>query len=468
MTSFRFKEIADTIQWHIFNGTLKTGEKLPSLRSIADRFGVSMNTAIRAYYELESKGLAISHPKSGYTVSGYRPKSTLSTTSPQLYCQPLEETDLINEVYYNMDDSSVVRFSVGAPDASLLPLARLNKELADASRSVCGNGMRYESTQGNVRLRREVAKSSLTWGGKLTEDDIITTSGVTNAVFLALSALVKAGGVIATESPCYFGILQLANNLGINVLELPTNPDSGIDINSLEKVIDKIDACILISNFNNPLGSLMPEQNKERVVELTSRKNVPLIEDDLYGDIYFGEIRPKPCKYFDRHGNVIWCGSVSKTVAPGYRVGWMAPGKYMDKILRQKHVSSLSQPSITQETIGLFMEKARYENHLRHLRKDLQANCMRFYEAVTRYFPSGSTISTPKGGFMLWVCLPQKKDTTELYRRAIKEGISIAPGRMFTLQHQYNDCLRLSYGMKWNDSINNALRRLGNLANEIT
>ena len=462
-----YQKIADAIAWQIKTGIWKTGDKLPSLRTISRENGISLNTAIQAYYELEKNGLIISRPKSGYIVR-YKPLrlSIPTTTQPSIESTGKEDADLIAEVYRSIEDMSITRFSLGVPEDILLPIAKLNKELIKAMRSLPGNGTRYEDPQGNIRLRKNIARFAYSWNGNLTEDDIITTTGVTNSISLALSAITQKGDTIAVESPVYFGLLQLANSLGLHVLELPTNPVTGIDINALKKALPQINVCLLISNFSNPMGSCMPDEHKKTIVNMLSEYAIPLIEDDLYGDVYFGNSRPKPCKVFDEKGLVLWCGSVSKTLAPGYRVGWIAPGRFKEAIIRQKHIHLISTPSINQEAIANFMENDRYENHLRKLRHELHTNSLHFVQSVMDYFPEETKIITPQGGFMLWVELDKKIDTTELYRKAIRQKISIAPGRMFTLQNQYRNCMRLSYGQKWTPIIEERLMSLGNIIKE--
>lgn len=462
-----YQKIAGTIAWQIKTGIWKAGEKLPSLRTISNEYGVSLNTAIQVYYELEKEGFIISRPKSGYIVN-YKPLnlSAPATTQPSAQSPGKEETDLIMEVYHSIEDSSITRFSLGIPEDVLLPIAKLNKELAKAMYSLPGNGTRYEDPQGNIRLRNYIARFAYSWNGNLTEDDIVTTTGVTNSISLALSVIAQRGDTIAVESPVYFGILQLANSMELHVLELPTNPVTGIEPDALRKVLPQINLCLLISNFSNPLGSCMPDEHKKEIVQMLAEHNIPLIEDDLYGDVFFGHSRPKPCKAFDEKGLVLWCGSVSKTLAPGYRVGWIAPGKFKDAIIRQKHIHLISTPTLNQEAIANFMENGRYENHLRKLRHELHSNSLHLAQAITDYFPEDTKIITPQGGFMLWVELNKKIDTTELYYKAMQHKISIAPGRMFTLHDQYRNCMRLSFGQQWSAFIEERLQVLGNIIKE--
>ncbi|MDR2914738.1 MAG: PLP-dependent aminotransferase family protein [Tannerella sp.] len=462
-----YQKIADTIAWQIKTGVWKVGEKLPSLRTISHENGVSLNTAIQAYYKLEKDGLIISRPKSGYIVN-YKPLrlSVPATTQPSIKAAGQEDADLITDVYHSIEDMSITRFSLGIPEDVLLPIAKLNKELIRAMHSLPGNGTRYEDPQGNIRLRKDIARFTYSWNGNLTKDDIVTTTGVTNSISLALSAITQKGDTIAVESPVYFGILQLANSLGLRVLELPTNPITGIEPDALKKVLPQIRACLLISNFSNPMGSCMPDEHKKTVVSMLSKHNIPLIEDDLYGDVFFGKSRPKPCKAFDEKGLVLWCGSVSKTLAPGYRVGWIAPGKFKEAVIRQKHIHLISTPTLNQVAVANFMENDRYENHLRKLRHELQTNSLHFVQSIMNYFPEETKIITPQGGFMIWVELDKRIDTTALYYRAMQQKISIAPGRMFTLQEQFRNCMRLSYGQRWSPVIEERLMLLGNMIKE--
>jgi DNA-binding transcriptional MocR family regulator len=465
MKEILYQKIASGLADQIKNGTLNTGDKMPSLRMLHQEYGVSMTTAIQAYLELEGKGLIVSRPQSGYYVN-YKPAylAIPSVSKPIGGYEPECVETLITKMYSAITNKDSTRFSLGVPENELLPIAKLNKQLVIAMRDLDGSGTQYETIQGNLKLRNDIARLTYTWNGNLSGEDIVTTAGAMNAISFGLMALTQKDDTIAVESPVYFGILQLAKNLGLKVVELPTHPVTGVELDALKKVLRRIKVCILISNFNNPLGSCMPEEHKKEVVRMLGERGIPLIEDDLYGDIYFGSSRPKPCKAFDKEGLVLWSGSVSKTLAPGYRVGWMAPGKFKEKIIHQKLIHTFSSTSITQEAVANFLEKGRYEHHLRNLRSELHANSLQFSRAVAEYFPEGTRISRPQGGFMLWVELDKKIDTADLYDSAIRQKISIAPGRMFSLQDQFSNCMRLSYGQRWSEKIDSKLKQLGKIA----
>jgi DNA-binding transcriptional MocR family regulator len=400
-----YLRIARNLEQQILHEVLRVGDKLPSLRVLCSEHGVSQSTALQAYYYLESKSLIESRPQSGYYVC-YSPgkfPAIPATSKPHDSKNNSQIEEIIAKVYNNMGSATSTILSLGVPAEELLPIAKLNKGMVQALRELKGSGTAYDQIQGNEKLRRQIARWSLPMEGKLNEHDLVTTAGCMNALSFCMMSLTERGETIAVESPVYFGILQLAQNLGLKVLELPTHPQTGIEIDALKNALAKrkISLCVLVSNFSNPLGSCMPDEHKQEVVKLLEKHNVPLIEDDLYGDVYFGSHRPKSCKTYDESGMVLWCSSVSKTLAPGYRVGWVAPGKFKAKIIRTKLYHSISAPAITQQVIANFLESGRYENHLRKMRTTLHANCLQYIRAICNYFPDDTRVSRPQGGFVL-------------------------------------------------------------------
>jgi DNA-binding transcriptional MocR family regulator len=461
-----YLQIANDIEGQIKNDVLKVGDKLPSLRTIATEKEVSLGTATQSYFELESRGLIESRPQSGYYVS-YTHKNfrNIPSVSQPAMAKKEDGPERILDTISGNLQSSLIMMSSTMLSPELVPVAKLNKAVINAMRTMPDSGVCYNRT-GSIKLKTQIAKRTLSWGGNLKADDIITTGGSIDAISFCLLALTKRGDVVVVESPIYFGIIRLAQSLGLIVLELPTHPVTGIDVDALKKAVEKkkIKVCILVSNFSNPLGSVMPDENKKAVVKLMEKHNIPLIEDDLYADLYYGTHRPNSCKTFDKSGIVLWCGSFSKTLVSGYRVGWVAPGKFKEQVARTKMYHSMFSSTITHEAIGNFLEVGRYENHLRKLRQTLHRNSLHFLRCISEYFPDDTKVSRPTGSMNLWVELNKKSDAIELYNKAIANKISIAPGRTYSLQNQFNNCFKLSYGMMWNEKIENALKLLGRLA----
>ncbi|HEX9956797.1 MAG TPA: PLP-dependent aminotransferase family protein, partial [Fibrella sp.] len=337
-----------------------------------------------------------------------------------------------------------------------------------AQREMPYAGIGYELMAGNAALRRQIARYALFWGGQLTDEEIITTEGCTGAMTLCLKTVTQPGDTVAVESPVYFGILQSILSLGLKVLELPTDPLTGVDLDVLEGHMraGQVQACLLVPNFSNPLGSCMPDLHKQRLVRMLETYRMPLIEDDLYGDLHFSPYRPLPCKAYDGQGWVLWCGSVSKTLAPGYRVGWVAPGRYYNQLLQIKRYQSGFSPGITQQGVANFLANDRYELHLRRLRQTLKTNCGRYQQTIRRHFPEGTRISEPQGGFTLWVEVDPSIDTIALANELAPYQISIMPGRLFSLQPQYTNCMRLSYGLPFDQRVERGLQQIGQLIHQ--
>ncbi|MBS1543942.1 MAG: PLP-dependent aminotransferase family protein [Bacteroidetes bacterium] len=463
-----YQEVADRIERMIEREVLKVGDKLLSVRALSKEQGISLSTAFQAYYHLESKGLVEARPQSGYYVK-FSPKHTLeipSTCEPSAEAVPVSVDDMIASVYSDLRSDKLINLSLGAPAPELLPAAKLNKAVVQALRNSRDCCLGYEHVQGNVKLRKQIARQSFNWGGTLTEDDVVVTAGCMEALSLSLKAVTRPGDAVAIESPTYFGVFQVMESLGLKVVEIPNDPERGIDLDCLDQSIRKfnINACLFVPNFNNPMGSCLPDEKKKKLVDLVTFHKIPLIEDDIYGELYFGKTRPRTCKSFDRKGMVIQCGSVSKSLAPGYRIGWAVPGKYKEDVIRLKRMNSVATNTLSQAAIADFLENGRYELHLRHLRKALHTQCLRYLQAISEHFPEYTRVTRPQGGFVLWLELDKKVDAYKLHKRALKHGIGIAPGQIFSSQGRYENCFRISFGLPFNDRVEQAIKTLGELA----
>jgi DNA-binding transcriptional MocR family regulator len=349
-----------------------------------------------------------------------------------------------------------------------LPTDRLNRTMSAIARSAGGAGVAYDLPPGLLALRRQIARRAIEWGCALSADDLVTTVGAMEALHLCLRAVTRPGDTVAVESPAYYGLLRLLASLGMRVIEIPAHPRTGMDLGALAEALGrhKIRAVMAIPNFNNPLGSLMPDGAKEELVEMLGRREIPLIEDDIYGDLSFGDERPRPAKAFDRKGLVMLCSSFSKTVAPGYRVGWAAPGRFREEVEQLKFAQSVATATLPQMAVADFLDNGGYDHHLRALRRRLAAQVERMSEAVAEHFPPGTRVARPAGGFMLWVELPPGTSALSLFERALGRGISIAPGPIFSAKQRFSGYIRLSCGLPWSDLLDHAIRTLGKLCAE--
>ena len=464
---FLYLQIADRLGSQINQLILKTGEKLPSVRALSQEQGISLSTAYKAYVQLEIRGLIEARPKSGYYVR-YTP--TKSFERPDR-AKPVKETkklsldEMIEMVYRNFSRDGIVKLSLATPALSLLPRAKLNKSMMEAIRQSADSCINYDEIQGSAVLRKHIARQAFSWGGNIAPDDIVTTQGCMEALVFCLRAVTKPGDVVAIESPTYFGIFNTVQSLGLKIAEIPSDPVNGLDLDYLARAINEqqIKACLFVPTFSNPWGYCMSNDRKKQLVELLAKKEVPLIEDDIYGEMYFGKTRPRTCKSYDKQGLVMLCSSVSKSLAPGYRVGWCIPGRFKTQIINLKLMYTLSTSSPTHAAIGHFFETGRYDLHMRNLRKALYTQCLRYTQAIAEYFPADVKVSRPQGGYVLWIELNKKIDAFELYEQALTYNISISPGQIFSTDSRFTNFIRISFGYPYDQEIEQSLKTLGSL-----
>ena len=464
-----YMQVAAGLEKMIAEDVLKIGDKLPSVRVLSDEYGISMGTAFQAYYHLEGKGLIESRPKSGYYVrfNQRRFLELPSIIQPDVLTHDVSVKEMISSIYSDlaMHNDKIINLAMAVPDVSLLPTAKINKSVMHVLRNNPDHCINYEHTQGNLELRKQISKLAFNWGGKVKPDEVVITSGCLEAITTCLRAVTKPGDTVAVESPNYFGIFQAVESLGLKVVEVPSCCVVGLDLDCLQEIIEKfpIKACVAIPNFNNPLGGCMPDENKKKLVEIITKHNIPLIEDDIYGELYFGKNRPRTCKYYDTKGLVMHCSSLTKSLAPGYRIGWVIPGKFLEQVKQIKRIQNISSPTLTQAALAHFLQIGRYEYHLKSLRKALHTQCLRYMQGIVDYFPEGTKVSRPHGGFVLWVQLHKKINAFKLRTEAMKHNISITPGKIFSASCNYSNCIRISFGKPWDDNADYGLMMLGKL-----
>lgn len=470
-TDLLYERIAAQITRLIEEGTLQPGERIPSVRKLRQHQQVSITTVTQAYRLLESRGLVEARPQSGYYVRARRwvppPEPEMVTPAPR--SGKVQVGDLVMEVIKATRDPNLIRLGATMPSPELFPTAELNRAMGAVGRRFPIQANSYEPSPGHANLRVQIARRSLESGCMLSPDDVVVTCGTTEALNLCLRAVARTGDTIAIESPTFFGILQMIESLGMRACEIPTYPREGICLDELEARLDCcwIKACLFTLNYSNPLGSCMPDEKKRRLVEMLTAREIPLIEDDIYGNLTFGEARPKTAKSFDREGWVLLCDSFTKTLAPGYRVGWTAPGRFKVEVEYLKYVSTSATATLPQMAIASFLATGGYDHHLRKMRRFYAEQIQRMTEAIARYFPAGTRATRPAGGQVLWIGLPEPIDSLELYRRALAEKISIAPGPIFSAKRKFKNFIRLNCGNPWSPRLEGALARLGEMMREI-
>ncbi len=470
--SFLYEQLSARLEQSILNKSLAPGDRLPSVRALCARERISPGSVLQAYGQLEARGLIEARPKSGYYVA--RRITTGSPVPVHKTIAPAVPTvvgvsDTVASVFRTGATEGLIPLGAAVPDSSFFPSEDLAKLLAATARQKPQRLTSYELDSGDALLRKELARRLSSHGCDVPPDELVITCGAVEALNLAIRAVARPGEMVAVDTPTYFTVLEIFESLGIKAVPIPTDCCTGTDVKALAEALERhpIKAALVIPNFNNPTGSLMPDENKKALVALMEDHGLPIIEDDIYGELPFSGERPAPLRAFDTGGNVIHCSSFSKVLAPGLRTGWVAGGRFAERIRRLKYITSVASPTVPQNALAQFLQKGRFDRHLRKLRATFSSQTARMSEAVLEAFPEGTRVSNPKGAFFLWVQLPEKVDGMELFRRAMRSGIGIAPGVIFCPRGGFRNYIRLNTGLAWAPNIERALGVLGHLATEL-
>lgn len=458
-----YAQLADQIQQLINDGVYREGERLPGVRVLSRQFGVSISTVLQAHQTLESRGYLEARERSGYFARMPRQDAPVPVMQrPKAKPAPVTARDMALDLC-SVERKHMVALGPAVPHVDFLPLRQIQHAMLWAARQ--GLETLDYAFPGKEIFRRQIAQRMTNLGVVTTHEDVIATNGAQEAIILALRAVTQPGDIVAVESPSFPGILQALEVVGLRALEIPTHPVEGLSLEGLELALEQwpIKACVVVANHSNPLGVQMPDVQKKRLVRLLDDAGVPLIEDDIYGDLPHEGERPRPAKSFDETGNVIYCSSFSKTISPGLRLGWVVAGRRFAELSQQKYFNNLATASIPQLAVAHFLEQGGYDRYLRAARQRYREATGRLRTAIAREFPEGTAVSRPMGGFVLWVQLPNRVSGTQVFREAREQGINVAPGRMFSTTDKYEDYIRLNCANPWSERIEWAIRTLGEL-----
>ena len=465
-----YRNLAEILGDRIEQGLYRPGDRLPSVRALSQEHGVSLSTVQQAYRQLEDQGLVTPRPKSGYFVPASRHAPALPEVNHTVQ-RPVEisQWDQVLEQIGSAPDERMIQLGRGRPDISSPTLKPLLRALSRLSRRQDLRGLTYGSIYGDRGLREQISRLLLDSGCHIGADEIVITTGCHEALSAAIRAICEPGDIVAVDSPSFHGVMQALKGFGMKALELPSDPLTGINLQALQLALEQwpIKAIQLTPTCNNPLGYIMPEANKRALLTLAQRYDVAIIEDDVYGELAYRYPRPRTIKSFDEDGRVLLCSSFSKTLAPGLRIGWIAPGRYRERVLHMKYMGTGSTAQLPQLALAEFIAGGHYEPHLRRMRAQYQRSRDLMIDWVTRYFPNSVKISQPQGSFMLWLELPEHFDSHRLNRELQPQGVQVATGSIFSASGKFRNCLRLNYAAPPDASIEHAVRLVGETARRL-
>lgn len=480
----RYETLADEIEAAVRRGVFGAGERVLSVRRASQQYGVSIKTVLHAYALLESRGVIESRPQSGYFVRAHASgaangdraregearggaRRAARSTPPGSAPKPaqVDVSRLVLSTLRSIGAHDAVPLGSPYPDPALFPWRRINQYANAIARRHASWNLIDDLPPGNPELIRQIARRYAENGAPVDPDEIVMTVGATEAINLSLQAVAKPGDTVAVESPTYYAMLHAIERLGMRAIEVPTHPSLGIDLDALAAIVarQKIAACMVMPNFQNPLGFQMPDERKAQLVALLGAREIPVIENDVYQELYFGDARPSTLKRFDTRGLVLHCASFSKSLSASYRLGWAMPGRFRAQVEKLKFLNTLTTPSVPQVAVADYLRHDGYDRHLRRLRRFYRQQARLMSAMVQRFFPAGTGVSEPRGGYVLWVELPARVDSMRLYEAALARGVTIGPGYMFSMRNDFHHFIRLNYSYPWTAQTEAALKLLGEL-----
>ncbi|HEY0210880.1 PLP-dependent aminotransferase family protein [Acerihabitans sp.] len=466
----KYETLVNQLREQITADIWQVGDKLPSLRAQVVSSGMSLMTVMHAYQLLESQGWIVSRPQSGYYVA---PKAEfLSTPITHQQVLPAEQVDInafIFEVLQASRDQSIIPFGSAFPDPGLFPQRQLTRSLSAVARSMTAHSAVDHLPPGNEALRKIIARRYALQGMRVPPEEIVITAGAMESLNLSLQAVTEPGDWVIVENPAFYGALQALERLRLKALAIATHPRFGIDLAALENALASypVKACWMMTTSHNPLGCTLTNAKKQQLVALLQRYRVHLIEDDVYGELYFGAEKPLPAKAFDATGMIMHCSSFSKSLVAGFRVGWVAAGEMADKIQRLQLMSTLSTSAPMQLALADYLATHGYDRHLRRLRRLLEQRKNSAWQSLHAHLPGVVRINYSHGGYFLWIALPPQVNATDVYHRALQHHISIAPGKMFSASAQYNNYFRFNTSYEWNGRLEDAVITLSDIVKQM-
>ena len=458
-----YKELSKEISDMIENGVYIAGDRLPSVRSMAKGRNLSNTTVLKAYRDLESAGLINTIPQSGFYVS-YKAGMSPNINVLESRQTEIDTFDLDQLLSENPDNPTLHLFGAGRCDRELVDVPQMNTYLSKLIHSKGqGNNLRMP-IQGDEELRKQIIKLMYLRNSNITPNEVIIMTNCFSAIYFALSAICQPNDLIAVESPCNYGALRIFKGLHLRVVEIPPSAEGGIDIEKLKQAIEmyNIRAVYVNPNCNNPLGTIMPDDKKKELAELVNEKQIPLIEDDASGELFYSKDHPSSIVSYDKNGYVLYCSSFSKVFSEAFHLGWIIAGRYSDAVLECLRTAGTQVSALIQVPIATYLQSSNYQIHLRRIRRTYRQRTENMIKDIRSFFPPCPFISTPEGGYLLWVKLPNRLSSVELYKELLPHNLSVMPGKFFSTDDRYIDYIRLC-AAQYDLSNRHCLKEVGDL-----
>ena len=470
-----YRQISQGLREVIISGELAEGTRLPTERALAQELGVNRTTIMNAYNELASEGLIEGHVGRGTLV-----KRSYFSQDDDPYDQEIPswlfglaagedaalgpDARVLSELASISERKEIISFAAGTPAGDLLPAELLQSIFADNLLQARQNALGYCPVEGLQSLRRAIAARMRRRGVPVDLQHILILSGSTQGIGLVSRFLLNPGDEVVVEVPTYLGAIQTFRALGARVIGVPID-NEGIRVDLLESILSRRSPRFIytLPTFQNPTGVVMSNERRRRLLRLARRHQIPIIEDDPYGEIYYEGKEPQPLKALDTHGLVLYLSTYSKVLAPGLRVAWLAaPEQMIERLSLHKQVFDLNTNAIGQWAVSEILQRNLLDHHLAVVRQSYQKKRDIMLQAINTYWPESVRVNRPAGGFHLWCRLPGDMRARTLLREAAHEQVAFVIGEPFHVDGGGHRNIRLSFASPEEELITEGIKRISN------
>lgn len=448
MKQRKYIKIVDYIKGKIAKGEWAIGSRIPSQRMLAKEFEVNRSTVITALDELMADGLIKGKPGIGnvvtnntWTLMGNQAAANWGASiSKGVHKASMM---MVQEINNAESDDNLIQLSKGELAPDIFPLEQMKAVVRQVSEDLCPFG--YEEPKGNLKLREAIGSYLEDRGLSVSPSSILVVSGALQALHLISIGLLQKGAEVLLEKPSYLYSLSVFQSAGMNLRGLPMD-GQGLKVDSLHRSNDHgKNILYTIPSYHNPTGTLMSKERKQEVLEACVHEQLPIIEDDVYRDLWIDSPPSAPLKTMDHYGNVLYLGSLSKSLSPGLRIGWLVgPESVISRLADLKMQSDYGSSSLSQQTATNWLASGLYEQHLLNVRKELKTRREAVLGFVQTYLGDVAEWDVPSGGFFIWIKIYPAYKVSRLFQKALSKGILLNPGSIYA--EQSDQCLRISYG----------------------
>ncbi|HAQ08890.1 MAG TPA: GntR family transcriptional regulator [Bacillus bacterium] len=447
MKAPKYKVIIDYIKAQITNGTWPVGSRLPSQRELAKQFGVNRSTVITALDELTADGLVKGKPGMG-TVVINNTWTLMRSDTPVNWNEQVQlgshqaSIATVQTINISETDKELIQLSKGELSKELFPLNEMKAVIQKVGNDLTPFG--YEDPKGNPGLRQAISEYLGDKGIHTSPSSILVVSGALQALHLVSIGLLQRESTVFLENPSYLYSLSTFQSAGLRLQGVAMDEEGVMPKGIETSLAGKKSVLYCHPTFQNPTGTLMGTKRRLELLQFAERAQLPIIEDDVYGDLWIDSPPPLPIKSYDRHGNVLYLGSLSKSLNPGLRIGWIAgPQPVIDRLADLKMQTDYGSSSLSQKVAAEWLSSGLYEEHLLNVRKQLHIRREMALAALQAHLGNYGEWNVPAGGFFIWVKMNPDISISDLYIRALAKGVLINPGRIYaTHKNQY---FRLSF-----------------------